>query len=75
VLAAYTDPQKVPEAFTSRNRLLSCARGGGRDTVPKGQLIDPGNRALEVSEQPLSERRCELFVVKIGKAGRVGALR
>ena len=53
VLVAYTDPQKVCEAFTGRNRLLcSYARVGERDTVPKGRLTNPANRAGTLGVAP-----------------------
>ena len=55
VLVAYTDPQKVPEAFTDRNHLLllvpTRSRRGG-DTVLQQQLSEPENRALELTDKP-----------------------
>ena len=63
------DPQKVPEAFEERTRLLLAARGGGAEACPKGT---PEGGATGLRELPISEH-CELSVAKREEQGGVGA--
>ena len=63
---AHTDPQKVPEAFEERTRLLLGARGGGAQACPKGT---PEKVELQASESgPF--RSAASLVAKSGAGGR-----